>query len=70
MVRILLLKTNIPLTQNLSMDLVMQKFWLQVAQLEVQLHPRILQDILHNNSLHATVNPSGPSDIPSRGGAC
>ena len=36
MVRKLLLITNIPLTQNRSMDLVMHKFWLQVAELEVQ----------------------------------
>ena len=51
MVRILLLETNIPLTQKLFMDLVMQKFWLQVAQLEIQLHPWILQDMLHYNGL-------------------
>ena len=55
MVKVLLLETNIPLTRNLSMDLVMQKFWLQVAQLEIQLHPCILQDMLHYNGLQATV---------------
>ena len=31
------------------------KFWLQVAQLEIQLHPWILQDMIHCNGLQATV---------------